>query len=491
MSDIDEGAVLGAIELLNDPTQKEFVDSLHFKSATQYRLVHEGRLYDSKAVTGIAHGVATGQFWTSNDLVGGISSGGAAWALRKLGFFIDEGPIYELTQLQVDRTHGKPAPYQYVVLLWAISGAQSGAPRLTAFSEVRAELGTALSPFAIAKTAPDPAMPWFALRDTSWWELQIPVGATGLTDADARRLNLVAGLSDAVHQKVLEEQGFVNAAVDVIGQIVGDEPGYLPLLQHLGLANLTTVTGSGPTATRVNWAWDELVLACDLVARNGWKSLPKDDLRVSALSALLRRQPEALTSADFRSIGSVHRKLENIRSMHPDYPGVPTKGGKTTQQVVDAFVEDPAGMHLAAQALWRAGNLHRDVDDDEDQPETIPVGDTTTEFVSAVEGRVVERLVKVAERNPKLRKAKIAQSRQERGTIACELCGFDFELAYGQLGEGYIHVHHRVPLHFTGVIENKLADLILVCANCHAMIHRQSPWKTPEQLKALITPAHN
>ncbi len=93
MSDINEGAVLGAIELLDDPTQKEFVDSLHFKSATHYRFVHEGRLYDSKAVAGIAHGVATGQFWTSDDLTGGVSPGGAAWALRKLGFFVDDGPI--------------------------------------------------------------------------------------------------------------------------------------------------------------------------------------------------------------------------------------------------------------------------------------------------------------------------------------------------------------------------------------------------------------
>lgn len=46
-----------------------------------------------------------------------------------------------------------------------------------------------------------------------------------------------------------------------------------PLLQHLGLVDLTTVTGSGSTVTRVNWVWDELVVACDLVARNGWKSL--------------------------------------------------------------------------------------------------------------------------------------------------------------------------------------------------------------------------
>ena len=55
-----------------------------------------------------------------------------------------------------------------------------------------------------------------------------------------------------------------------------------------------------------------------------------------------------------------------------------------------------------------------------------------------------------------------------------------------ELGEGYIHVHHRVPLHFTGEIENKLEDLILVCANCHVMIHRHSPWKTPDELRKIL-----
>jgi hypothetical protein len=101
MSGIDNGDVLRAIELLDDPTQAEFFDSLHFKPTTQYRLVHLGRLYDSKAVVGVAHGVATGQFWTSDDLYGDVGPGAAAWALRKLGFFVDDGSIYELTQLSV------------------------------------------------------------------------------------------------------------------------------------------------------------------------------------------------------------------------------------------------------------------------------------------------------------------------------------------------------------------------------------------------------
>ena len=86
---------------------------------------------------------------------------------------------------------------------------------------------------------------------------------------------------------------------------------------------------------------------------------------------------------------------------------------------------------------------------------------------------MIERFIRVAERNPKLRRAKIAQARNERGSISCETCGFDFEDAYGDLGDGYIHVHHKVPLHFSGQVENTLDDLILVCANCHVMIHRR------------------
>jgi hypothetical protein len=112
----------------------------------------------------------------------------------------------------------------------------------------------------------------------------------------------VAGLSEAVYRKVVEDTGFVRATVDIIGRIVGDEPGYQPLLEHLELAALTTVTGDPATPSRVNWAWDEVVLACDLVSRNGWKSLPKNDLQISALSAFLRRQPEAATSVDFRRV---------------------------------------------------------------------------------------------------------------------------------------------------------------------------------------------
>jgi 5-methylcytosine-specific restriction protein A len=58
--------------------------------------------------------------------------------------------------------------------------------------------------------------------------------------------------------------------------------------------------------------------------------------------------------------------------------------------------------------------------------------------------------------------------------VACKICGLDFGERYGQLGEGFIHVHHLKPLHKIGedyVVDHK-KDLIPVCPNCHAMIHR-------------------
>jgi len=58
--------------------------------------------------------------------------------------------------------------------------------------------------------------------------------------------------------------------------------------------------------------------------------------------------------------------------------------------------------------------------------------------------------------------------------LNCLICGINFGEKYGTLGEGFIHVHHLRPLHTIGedyVVDYK-KDLIPVCPNCHAMIHR-------------------
>lgn len=70
----------------------------------------------------------------------------------------------------------------------------------------------------------------------------------------------------------------------------------------------------------------------------------------------------------------------------------------------------------------------------------------------------------------------------------CSVCGFDFGLKYGDLGEGFIHVHHIVPLHEIGVdyVVDPINDLVPVCPNCHAMIHRRNPALSIDELRKLV-----
>lgn len=66
----------------------------------------------------------------------------------------------------------------------------------------------------------------------------------------------------------------------------------------------------------------------------------------------------------------------------------------------------------------------------------------------------------------------------------CQVCGLRFEERYGEIGEGFIEVHHEVLLSETeGVSEvDPIEDLKPVCPNCHAMLHQDSPPLTIEEL---------
>jgi len=78
------------------------------------------------------------------------------------------------------------------------SRASPCAGRLSLSSDVRQETCRVLAPFAIANSAPDPAMPWAALGKSELWELVNPGPPGPITDADVKRLNIVGGLSEDV-----------------------------------------------------------------------------------------------------------------------------------------------------------------------------------------------------------------------------------------------------------------------------------------------------
>jgi len=65
----------------------------------------------------------------------------------------------------------------------------------------------------------------------------------------------------------------------------------------------------------------------------------------------------------------------------------------------------------------------------------------------------------------------------------CAICCFCFKENYGPLGDAFIHIHHIERLADTGKrLVNPKTDLIPVCPNCHAMLHRRSPPLLPQEL---------
>jgi len=69
----------------------------------------------------------------------------------------------------------------------------------------------------------------------------------------------------------------------------------------------------------------------------------------------------------------------------------------------------------------------------------------------------------------------------------CHVCGFNFGQEFGEIGVGFIHVHHLTPLsQQDGEHEvDPIADLRPVCPNCHAMLHKRNPPYSIQELKTI------
>jgi len=104
--------------------------------------------------------------------------------------------------------------------------------------------------------------------------------------------------------------------------------------------------------------------------------------------------------------------------------------------------------------------------------------------VSFVEGSRKRVYVNAYERSREARAACI----KHHGALCC-VCEMSFGARYGEFGEGYIHVHHVVPI--SQMQEpykvDPINDLRPVCPNCHAMLHRRkgSPFSI-EELRAML-----
>ena len=93
---------------------------------------------------------------------------------------------------------------------------------------------------------------------------------------------------------------------------------------------------------------------------------------------------------------------------------------------------------------------------------------------SASEGSIELRYHYQRERSTILIKKKKEDYKKTYNKLECEICGFSFEKNYPtKLGKDFIEAHHKIPLSkINATIKTTLEDLLLVCSNCHRMIHR-------------------
>jgi 5-methylcytosine-specific restriction enzyme A len=229
-----------------------------------------------------------------------------------------------------------------------------------------------------------------------------------------------------------------------------------------------------------SWVRDELILALNLYLRHR-ASLPSHDSKeISELSRILNQLSTHLRifrGERFRNPNGVCMKLMNFRRLDPQFPQAKglEHGGRAERDIWDEFAHN---QEKCSQAALTIKNAIAALESEDDAEADLGLDD----LMDAEEGRAVTRLHRLRERSRKLIARKKQQVLRREGRLACEVCGFEYALIYGDRGASFIECHHIVPVHeLRAGDRTKLADLRLVCANCHRMIHARRPWLTVEE----------
>ena len=77
---------------------------------------------------------------------------------------------------------------------------------------------------------------------------------------------------------------------------------------------------------------------------------------------------------------------------------------------------------------------------------------------------------------------------QHSGRLPCEICEFDFLKVYGAVGAGFAEAHHKKSLAGSpkGGRVTLLKDFVVVCANCHRMLHQTPELPSVDSLRTRV-----
>ncbi len=230
------------------------------------------------------------------------------------------------------------------------------------------------------------------------------------------------------------------------------------------------------------WSRDELILALELYFRCKPNRRSESNAEIVELSRQLRELSIHEKQADatrFRSPDAVYMKLGNFLRLDPSYSGKGlVAGSKLDVAVWNEFANERERLKDTARAIRSFGTVAAHHELGPLLPEEGQEG--------VLEGSVLMRAHRQRERNSGIVRKKKALA-MSSGCMRCEVCDFDYAERYGSLGRGFIECHHTVPLFRLAPGQvTRLADLSLVCANCHRVLHRK-PGLTVSELRTMLS----
>jgi len=235
------------------------------------------------------------------------------------------------------------------------------------------------------------------------------------------------------------------------------------------------------------WHRDEIILALDLYLDPYRGPIDSKSTNVIALSEILNQLPIFSDKPDatkFRNPNGVSLKLSNFLAIDPTHSGKGMQSySKLDKEVFEEYSKDRRKLRQIANQIKSLVTNEIVVSKLQEIEE-----DENIEFDSVQEGQVLYRYHKYRERNKKINTAKKNLVLKTTGKLLCEVCSFDFEAKYGEIGKGFIECHHIKPLYENeNVTETRLEDLALVCSNCHRMLHRKISYLSIDDLKKMLT----
>ena len=144
-------------------------------------------------------------------------------------------------------------------------------------------------------------------------------------------------------------------------------------------------------------------------------------------------------------------------------------------------IEDAPDRHDNMRKVFR---FRLSIDTDGSSVDETPWTDPSEVETPHTEGRTRRVWTTRYERNRHAR-----QKCLDHWGCRCVVCNMSFGDRYGDIGQGYIHVHHLNPISEseTERTVDGIHDLRPVCPNCHAMLHRRNPPISITECQSIIS----